>query len=411
MKKTRDAFFHLRDEIAKIEVYSSHEHFCSEEDYLARRLDFSALFDYLFLALSASGLPSDQRNLLARGDISEDEKWDIFEPFRACVVNVDYFHNIRIVLRDLYGIDDLTRETYRQVGEVMRREQQLGHYRRIMAESRVEYALVDNCNSPGDVARFDPERFGLVYRIADVWFHKHFYADANINASHKAMTAIDDYVARLVSAGVKGVKLAMATGGIHLGFRKWDRTDVERSFNMLMRDEHVSERDVRPFRDAVVFRFVRNATEHGMLVQIHTGVQSYAAGQPYLLKNMIDEFPDATIDVFHAGYPYHGEVAVLGHLFGNVYPDLCWIAFLSKTVAKRILGDWLDMVPVSKILAFGSDFGFIDSLYGYQKVVRELVAEVFEEKILSGRFTEDEAIDMSRKILRENLKGLVSRLS
>ena len=81
--KSKSLRTHLRDEIAKIGVYSSHGHFCSEEDYLYRGLDFSTLFDYFGLVLSAAGLPYDQRVMLHNKNVSEEDKWKIFEPYVA----------------------------------------------------------------------------------------------------------------------------------------------------------------------------------------------------------------------------------------------------------------------------------------------------------------------------------------
>jgi hypothetical protein len=41
--------------------------------------------------------------------------------------------------------------------------------------------------------------------------------------------------------------------------------------------------------------------------------------------------------------------------------------------------------------------------------MRGIVVDVLEQKIVSGRFSEDEAIDISRMILRDNLRSLMSK--
>lgn len=62
---------------------------------------------------------------------------------------------------------------------------------------------------------------------------------------------------------------------------------------------------------------------------------------------------------------------------------------------------------INQILAFGSDTNVIDNCYGYQQVVRKMVLEVLAEKVLSKRFSEDEAILIAHRILRENLKSML----
>ena len=222
---------------------------------------------------------------------------------------------------------------------------------------------------------------------------------------------IDKISADLASRGVKGIKIPLAAGGgVKLNFREWSDSDVASSFAKLDDSMNVRAPELRPLIDTVVFCFVRNAIENNMLVQIHTGMQAYAAGEPYLLKELIDAFPAAKFDLFHSGYPYQGQLAVLASWFPNVYADLCWTASVSKTLTRRILSEWLEIIPVNKIFGFGSDFQEIIMMYPYQKVVREIVAEVLVEKVLSARYSETEAISIAQAILRDNLKAIIKSL-
>ncbi len=49
----------LASEIGKIEIYSSHEHFCPESELLKKPMDFSSLFGYLKYTLTAVGMPPE----------------------------------------------------------------------------------------------------------------------------------------------------------------------------------------------------------------------------------------------------------------------------------------------------------------------------------------------------------------
>lgn len=412
--ESRDLRRRLADAVGRINIYSSHEHHCPEEKYLGWHLDFVNLFGYLGYVLSASGMPPEILQKLRDPSIGEDKKWDLFEPYRERVQYTEYFREIRIALRNLYGISDLSRDTYRAVGECLRRDQRPGIYKVLLEKSGVDYALVDSMTDVSQYSQYDPAVFGLIYRIDP----KRFRADCvkqGINSSDQALESIDRFVADLAAHGVRGIKIALAVAGFRLDFRKWPLADERRAYRAFLQSDlsypapAYSDDKIPflPFLHALYFRFVEQAVRHSMLVQIHLAMQSYSTGDPYFLKPLIDAFPEAVFDLFHAGYPYHGNLAVLASWFPNVYPDMCWMASVSKSLAARILSEWVEMVPVNKILGFGSDHGFMVNTYAYQVMAREIVTEVLESKIISGRFDEDEAIRIARFILRENLKTIL----
>ena len=409
--KSQDLRARLANAIGKIGIYSSHEHYCPEAEYLGLHLDFVSLFGYLGYVLSASGMPSETLTKLRNPDIDESAKWALFEPYRESVRNTEYFREIRIALRNLYDIPDLTRSTYHAVGECLRREQRPGAYRALLEKAGIEYALTDSMKDISLYPQYDPAVFGMIYRINPRRFRDDCLQQS-LDSADRALEAVDRIVADLASRGIRGIKIAAAAGGVRLDFRRWPQADVRSGYQAFVRNDCSSTAtDVcasLPFLHALHFRFVEQAVRRSMLIQIHTGMQSYAAGDPYFLKTLIDAFPNAVFDLFHAGYPYHGNLAVFASWFPNVYPDMCWMASVSKVLATRILSEWLEMVPATKVLGFGSDHGFIVNTYAYQIMAREIVTDVLEERILSGRFDEDEAMRIARLILRDNLKTILA---
>jgi predicted TIM-barrel fold metal-dependent hydrolase len=114
------------------------------------------------------------------------------------------------------------------------------------------------------------------------------------------------------------------------------------------------------------------------------------------------EYGEARFDLFHAGYPYQGEVAALGKNFPNVYIDLCWVYVISPWVARQTLHEWIETVPANKILAFGGDYIFVEGAYAHARLARQNVATVLAEKVKASYLTEDEARSLAYKLLREN---------
>jgi hypothetical protein len=92
----------------------------------------------------------------------------------------------------------------------------------------------------------------------------------------------------------------------------------------------------------------------------------------------------------------------LGKNFPNVYVDLCWVHVISPWVARQTLHEWIETVPANKIFGFGGDYIFVEGAYAHSRMARRGVAQVLAEKVEGGYLTEDEAIVLARKLLREN---------
>ena len=86
--------------------------------------------------------------------------------------------------------------------------------------------------------------------------------------------------------------------------------------------------------------------------------------------------------------------------------DLCWVHAISPHVAKDTLHHWLDVVPTNKILGFGGDSNYVEGAYGHSRVARRVTAEVLAEKISRGDYTEEDAVWVAARILRENAREL-----
>jgi predicted TIM-barrel fold metal-dependent hydrolase len=115
------------------------------------------------------------------------------------------------------------------------------------------------------------------------------------------------------------------------------------------------------------------------------------------------EYYDVKFDVFHGSYPYVRELAVLAKNFPNVYVDLCWLHAVSSSSAKSALEELLDMVPANKIIGFGGDYKHVEGIYGHSKIARKNIFEVLQEKVDRGRFSLEEAKNIARMLLHDNL--------
>jgi predicted TIM-barrel fold metal-dependent hydrolase len=178
----------------------------------------------------------------------------------------------------------------------------------------------------------------------------------------------------------------------------------------MLPDEKTTWSDIKKFQDFVFFDIIEKATEHGLPVQVHTGIlaggkSKLANSNPLHLNNVLLEFPDTRFALFHGGFPFMGETGSLALMFPNVYLDTCWLPLISYASFKNALKEWLCYVPLAKFL-WGGDCHSAEGIYGAVHTVRRALSEVLAEKIEDEVLDEELALDVAKGILRDNAERL-----
>ncbi|RLF15100.1 MAG: amidohydrolase [Thermoprotei archaeon] len=407
----------MSEEIARF-VYSlpiidTHEHIQDENARIQGPHDPISIFlsHYLSTDFLISGIDPKTLEKLRDPSIPLDEKWSDFVKFWELSRNTGYARVIRIILRDIYGEEEITFESIKRVAGKMKEMCRKGFYKYILKDrANIELCIVDV--SKTDV---DRELFAPVLRFDD-FIYVHSRDDikrlskkvgVEIKSLRDMIKALRTSVER-VKGSIVGIKTGLAYNRTLL-YENVDFKEAEMIFNKLIAREssHLSFEEVKPLQDFMMHYLATIAGELGLPIQIHTGLQEgvwndLRNSNPLLLIELLREHKNTKFDIFHAGYPFSRELGALAKQFPNVYLDLCWLHAISPDAARRILSEWLDLLPVNKILAFGGDYVFVEGAYGHAKIARENVIKVLTEKIDSGDMTLDEAKYVARRILREN---------
>ena len=164
-------------------------------------------------------------------------------------------------------------------------------------------------------------------------------------------------------------------------------------------------------RDHIAHTIVRIAGELGLVMIQHSGHRGlwrdYRAADPRSLIPVLMQHPGTKFEVYHAGMPWQREAGMMAKAFPNVWLNLCWSHSLSRQMARSALDEWLDLVPASKIVAFGGDtFLWIEWVLGDLVQTRENLAAVLAKRIGEGLLTEEHALGLARMMLCDNPKRL-----
>jgi predicted TIM-barrel fold metal-dependent hydrolase len=192
-----------------------------------------------------------------------------------------------------------------------------------------------------------------------------------------------------------------------LAWRNVPKAEAEPIFNRLAGSDAPGTAERRALEDFLMHHLARRCGEHGLVMKFHTGIQEgngniIRNSRAALLTELFLRHPKTRFDIYHISYPYQEELAVLSKNFPNVFVDFCWMWIINPAAGRRALSDMLDTVPANKIHGFGGDFIFVEGSYGHAVMARREIARVLQEKVEEGRFSEDYAVEVGRRLLRDN---------
>jgi len=167
--------------------------------------------------------------------------------------------------------------------------------------------------------------------------------------------------------------------------------------------------EIKDFEDFIMWRLVGLSAKYELPFQIHTGQARVQGSNPMLLVDLIESNPRTKFILFHGGYPWIGETAVIAMRHKHVWIDSCWLPTLSYSTGKRAYHEWLETVPSNKIM-WGADCNHAEGIYGATEFTRRAIAETLAEKIDRGELIEEHALRIGRQILRDNALELFPQL-
>ena len=179
-----------------------------------------------------------------------------------------------------------------------------------------------------------------------------------------------------------------------------------------MKGEEITPEEVKAFQDHIIYYITDLVDELNLVFQIHTGVQTtwgnIPDSNPLHLIPLIRNHPSTRFDLFHAGYPYSREIGMLGKHYPNVWLNMAWMYVITMEGSRQSLSEWIDLVPGDRILGFGSDVHFPEFVYGHLVMARSCIVDILSEKVKRDFISEEVAMDLVNKMLRENAVELYS---
>ncbi len=431
-----DTYQALRKHVEGIKIIDTHEHLPSEKQRIGKQVDVLDEFfiHYTSSDLISAGMSEEELLYIRDKSVPLDERWKVFEPWWQCIRNTGYSKCIEIAARDLYGVDGINKNTYKQLQTRLTEHNKPGLYRWVLKEKAgIEISVLDELTGRIDV---DREFFAPVLNISEfINLTNQYEIDAYTGKFSTRISCFSDFVdllkkrLTLLENTIAGIKIALAYSR-PLFFEKRSYAEAEESFNQIYKTRTFHRETVddekgyskmvtdspgtealMPMQDYLVHLAIREAMKRGMPIQIHTGLHEgngniLTNSDPMQLVNLFLMYPDAKFDVFHGSWPYCGQLGSLAKIFSNVYLDMSWMHIISPYRSRTALAEWLEEVPVNKILGFGGDYLAVEGSYGHSVIARDNIVKVLTEKVEDGDYSLDNAKRYASMMLRDNANHL-----
>ncbi len=406
----------LLEAMQQIRTIDCHSHTTLKSGYYTSgQRDLFNLMSYYEREINAAtGKGSGQ---LYAGAESDAERWERLKPVVERTRNVSYWRHNVVVYRELFDLEDedVADSNWEKLNETIKRKTSDPDW--------YHHVTVDVCKLATQVRNipwfedWEPEYFTAVLRMESaLQLHDRGTRkslEEHLGRSFDSLKSIkqglSDLVEEYKNRGSVGIKLAHAYGRT-LASENVPEDIAANVFAKALSGGSLSPGEVKQLQDHIIFFLAGLAGDMDLVFQIHTGVQGnwgvIPNSDPLLLIPLIHANKSTRFDLFHAGYPYSREIGMLGKHAPNVWLNMCWMYVITMEGSRQSLSEWIDLVPGDRILGFGSDVGWPEFIYGHLVMARSCIADVLAQKVERDFLSREVALDLVKKMLRDNAIGL-----
>lgn len=394
-------------------VIDAHEHLWPEAFHLAHEQDVLTLLQYSLADLEVAGAtPAEIGTLRAHRDGPQaplDERWAIFRRYLPAIENTAPIRALWVALRDLYGVERLDDSNYIHVSERIRHTRKPGLYDTFLRDTcGVLFVL----NQNPLVTQSD----GLLLPIRNLNDlgppTTREGLDALAARTGVAVRSVEDLLGamavefdRWAADGTVGVKRAGTA------LRNPSPTEAAEALARTLKGT-AGDEDTTTLAHYVEHAFIEEAGRRGWPVCVHTGLWAGTWADPRTVhpEHLIPialRHREVRFDVYHAGIPWVSDSGIMARQLPNLWLNLCWSHVISPVMARRALDEWLDVVPVNKIIGWGGDYWMaLEKVYGHLVLARQNISEVLADHVCRGLMTVDRAVQVGTMLLRDNPAAL-----
>jgi len=419
----------IREKLNNIKVIDAHEHINTDINYDLENKDIFCTYTlhYLLSDLTSAGMVGESMvNSITDPKVSPETRYKLAKPYLKACANTGYFRALKRSLKELHGLEDISVENLIKLqNDYLLCKDKEYVYDTLYNRFNIEAILLDIEEDLEEQELdkrifkrvWDPEKYikpGPVSGEVIKWVERHY---SEIKSLDDWVAAFDEELTDKLGRGVVALKINL--GNVRsLYFEDVHYPEAKAAFDTMLKqwwDEGAGTRDHIEFpvkvQDFMMHRVLSSLRGRGVVIQFDTGIQSdnkklLKNTSPINLNNLFEHYPDVKFDILGIGWPYWRELVALAKMYPNVIINFSGSHVISTLSSIECLKECIDTLPLNKIIGFGGNYMFFDSVYAHLETAKDNIARALSELIEYGLLDMDSAMYAAEAILYKNPKRI-----
>lgn len=402
MKSSAPCYQRLRDYLETVPLVDCHDHTGQAGPKYKDAIEFLVVH-YMAADMISAG---SETEFAAMTDITVplERRWPIFERVWKRTCHTGYAQTLKRALKRFYGVEHLTLEAAKTIQAHLLNLEDERLFDSILQEAKIAVRLEDLCGiDKAGMKQILDGTFKLSPRGRLIITLPRFHAIRSYESVYeltsvvgKTVTCLDEYLAACLEI-FEGYKRFGAVAfkdqsaySRPICYGNPTRAEAEAVFNWFMEDPRRQAGypdQIRPLDDYLFHQFMRMARDMDLPVQVHTGHMArnrddIVKTNAVLMTSVFELHRDVRFDLFHANWPYSGELLYLAKNHPNVTIDFCWANIIDPVYCQQMFKQALSCVPHAKIHGYGSDFGgSVELAWAHASIARDNIAIALAEMV------------------------------
>ncbi len=420
MRGNAGCYDELREYMEAIPIIDCHDH----TDYCKPRYidPVQVIVNGYFVSDIQSASSDRDIQIINDYNLSLEQRWPVLKKAWERTCYTGYAKVTKLVLKKFYNEDNISLDALKRMKDKLLDLENEDTFKKILDEARIVARIenileIDYRQIADGSYKLSP--YGRLTIPLPAYHAVSTYEDVERIASplNRRITSLDEYI-DLCFDIFKAYKnygaVAFKDQSAYqrsLAYGNPVKAEAEKVFNWFMEDPRrkASYPDgIKPLDDFLFHEFMRMARDLALPVQIHTGhmagirndiVKTNAAN----LRGIIELHRDVQFDLFHANWPYSGELLFMCKNYPNVSIDFCWANIIDPIYCQNMIKQAISSVPHGKIHGYGSDFvGMADRAWAHAVIARDNIAIALSDLVDIEYITLSEAKKIAYNLLFKN---------
>jgi len=406
-------------------LIDTHEHLIDEKERLGgishpfvKCDDWAEVFsNYLAADMQSAGMSEKSIEKFLSPKLDPLDKWALLEPYWPAIKNTGYGLAVRIAVKELYGIDEISAKTIKKLQSGYEKIRRPGFYKHILCDlAKIESCQVNYIDNPFKESSMPT----LLMQDLCIWkmFEGPDFEQCGKRPGIK-VSSLSDWHKVIDWWFNKYGKYAVAVKSLNayardINYDKVPPEKVQHTFKKRLDDKPLTHKEQKMLEDHLFWYAVDKATEHNLPVKLHTG---YYAGTDYMpLSRLLNNpgsatalcrmSPKTNFVFMHICYPYYEEMISIAKHYSNAYIDMCWAWLINPIAAKDFLKKFIITTPANKVLTFGGDYVIVEPVLGHATLARRGIALALSELVEEEWLSLDDALGLIDPIMHGNARRI-----